>query len=147
MDTSRNACLKLAAVGCTVVAALVAGSSAHGTTSTPAGSMLVVKLKAKGGSGVTGTATLTPAGKKIRVVIKLARSVPGSLPAHLHIGLCSIELNVNIREGLNNVVKGTSVTVTSTAWATLRRGRHSIHVHKSGYVPALIACGDVPRQS
>ncbi len=126
--------------------AVVAAAGAYGAWVVGAAdSALVVKLKAKNYAGVSGTATLARAGKNIRVVVKLSRSVPGRLPAHLHIGPCSIERNISVREGLNNVVKGTSVTITSTTWATLRKARHSIHVHKPGYTGAVIACGDVPR--
>lgn len=126
--------------------AVVAAAGAYGAWVVGAAdSALVVKLKAKNHAGVSGTATLARAGKNIRVVVKLSRSVPGRLPAHLHIGPCSIERNINVREGLNNVVKGTSVTITSATWAPLRKARHSIHVHKFGYTGTVIACGDVPR--
>lgn len=136
---------RLAVTVCCAVAVVAVAGTAYGVSAAPADSTLVVKLKAKNRSGVFGAATLARAGKNIRVVVKLSRSVPGSLPAHLHIGRCSIQPNLNVREGLTNVVKGRSVTVTSTTWATLRKSRHSIHVHKPGYAGTVIACGDVPR--
>jgi hypothetical protein len=133
---------RTAVLGVLAAAALALTGAAHGT----AGAPLVVQLKARDGSGVSGTATLTRVAGHPRIVIALRRPVRlrGSLPAHLHIGVCRIDPNFNVQSSLHNVVDGRSVTVLEhTTWAELRAGTFSIHVHAPGY--RVIACGDVPR--
>ncbi len=148
MTMRRTTFAKTATPLCFCVVALVAGGAADGTPSAPAQKALTIKLKPKGGSGVSGTATLTSVGESsMRVVVRLNKPVRvrGSLLAHLHIGTCKVSPNLNLRAGLNNVVRGRSTTLVDfTPWATLRARKHSIHVHAPDY--AVIACGDVPRQ-
>lgn len=137
---------KTALLLCAGIAALGVGSAAHGKAAGPSDEALVVKLKPKLGSGVSGTATLTQLGERVRVVVKLNTRVRGRLPGHIHKGRCRIELNLNVQGGLNDIVKGKSVTILEfTSMATLRAGAFSIHVH----APTLevIACGDIPRRS
>jgi hypothetical protein len=138
----RNGLMALAALGLAVSFATAAG----GSTSRSATTTLVVKLNAKNGSGVSGTATVTEHAGHPRIVVTLKRPVRvrGSLPAHLHVGPCTIDPNFNVQSSLTNVVNGSSVTLLKyTTWATFRAGRFSIHVHAPGYT--VIACGDVPR--
>ena len=131
---------------CLGIAPLAVGTAARGKTSPPPGDTVVVKLKPRNGSGVSGTATLTPVDGYPHIVVTLKKPVRvhGSLPAHLHIGPCKIDPNFNVQSLLKNVVHGGSVTVLKyTNWATLRAGTFSIHVHAPNY--DVIACGDVPR--
>src|SRR5437016_6300894 len=105
---------------CLGTAALAIVSTAHGNTSPPPAGAIVVKLKPQHGSGVSGTATLTPVAGYPRIVVKLNTPVRvrGSLPAHLHIGPCKIEPNFNVQSSLKNIVNGSSVTVLKyTTWA------------------------------
>jgi hypothetical protein len=126
------------------VVSLAVGSIASGKPTGAAAAPLVVKLKAMGGSGVAGTATLTSTGKQVRVVVKLNKPVRGSLPMHLHIGPCRIQPNFNVWESLKNGVKGRSTTVLKyTTWPMLAAKKYSIHVHLPDYT--VIACGDLPR--
>jgi hypothetical protein len=125
-----------------VFAGLVALTAAGASGS--AGRTIVVKLKAQHHSGVSGTATLSPAGAHVRIVVRLKTPVKvhGRLPAHLHIGACKVEPNLNVQSSLNDVVKGRSTTVLKfTTWAELRGKTYSIHVHEPTY--DVIACGDV----
>lgn len=135
---------KSALLLCACVAALGAGTAAQGNTAGRSDEPLVVKLKPKNGSGVSGTATVTALGERVRVVVKLNKPVRGRLPGHIHKGRCKIEFNLNVQSGLNDIVRGKSVTVLQfTSMATLRAGAYSVHVH----APTLevIACGDIPR--
>jgi hypothetical protein len=131
-----------------VLVILCAGVAALGVVSAtpgmPAADVVVVKLKPVDHSGVSGTATLTRlAGDRTRVVIVLAKREPGKLPAHLHFGPCKI-LTSNIKAGLNDVVKGRSVTTLDLpTWTEIRHTTISVHVHVPSFV--VIACGDLPR--
>jgi hypothetical protein len=136
MSTKVVATMALAAV-----TAAVAGGAARGTGN--AG--MVVKLRATPGFAVAGTATLTPVGQRVRVVVRLTKQPKGSLPMHLHIGPCRIQPNFNVWESLANAVRGRSTTLLEyTSWAKLKQRRYSIHVHR---LPdyTLVACGDVAR--
>jgi len=116
------------------------------TPGMPRSNVVVVKLKQVDGSGVSGTATLTHmAGDRTRVVIVLDKREPGRLPAHLHVGPCKVNSN-NLKAGLNDVVKGRSVTTLDLpTWSEIRRATLSVHVHVPSFY--VIACGDVPRPS
>jgi hypothetical protein len=136
----RRATLPVAGVLCAALATLplAAGGSASRS--------LVIELKPRDGSGVSGTATLALVGGHPRIVVVLKQPVPvrGSLPAHLHIGSCAVVPNLNVQSSLRNVVDGRSVTVLRyTSWATLRSRTYSIHVHAPTY--DVVACGTVPR--
>lgn len=137
---------KTALMLCAGVVALGVGSAAHGKAAGTSDEALVVKLKPKHGSGVSGTATLTPLGERMRVVVTLNKRVRGRLPGHIHKGRCKVEPNLNVQSGLNDIVKGKSVTVLDfTSIETLRAGTFSVHVHAPTY--EVIACGDIPRAS
>ena len=83
------------------------------------------------------------AGDRTRVVIVLDKREPGKLPAHLHIGSCKV-LTSDIKAGLNDVVRGRSVTTLDLpTWTEIRHARISVHVHVPSFV--VIACGEVPR--
>jgi hypothetical protein len=149
MERNRTTLVQIASLLVVGVAALWAGSAARGepaasAAAAPQHAPVVVRLKPRNGSGVSGTATLSSAGTKVHVVLRLSKPVRGSLPVHLHVGSCKVDPNLNVWESLKNVVKGTSATTLKyTTWATLRGRAYSIHVHEPGY--ALIACGDLPR--
>src|SRR3954453_9668524 len=120
--------------------AILAADGASGS----AGRTIVVKLKAEHRSGVSGTATLSPAGTHGRIAVRLRTplKVRGRLPAHLHIGACKVEPNLNVQSSLNDVVKGRSKTVLKfTTGAELRAKTYSIPVPEPTY--DVIACGDV----
>jgi hypothetical protein len=131
---------------CVCGVVLAVGGASHATLAPTRSDVLRVALKPLNGSGVSGTATLTRIGQKVRVVVTLSRAVPGKLPAHVHIGSCKIQPNLNVLNTLTSVVKGTSVTVLEfTTWKDILARRFSIHVHRPNY--DVIACGDVPHGS
>lgn len=149
MNTGGTTPAKAVILLCVGVASLAIGSVAFGNATTQAGKALVVKLKEKHRSAVSGTVTLTSMGRGMRVALRLNKRVRGSLPAHIHTGPCRREptfANPRIYISLMNVVNGKSVTiVTRTKLTTLRAGRFSINVHAPDY--SIIACGDIPRAS
>jgi hypothetical protein len=110
----------------------------------PTADVVVVKLKPVDRSGVSGRVTLTHlAGDRTRVVIVLAKREPGKLPAHLHVGPCKVNSS-NLKAGLNDVVRGRSVTTLDLpTWSEIRHATLSVHVHVPSFY--LIACGDLPR--
>ena len=126
------------------IAALVIGGSANGSSGAGA---LVVPVKAKHGSGVSGTATFVPAGKNVRVVMKLNMAVPRGAPAHVHTGPCKREptfANPRIYFTLNSVFNATSDTIVKGTLASLRARTYSINVHDPNSY-GVIACADIPR--
>jgi hypothetical protein len=150
MNTDRKILAKTAILLCVGVAALALGSAVRGETGGHPARALVVKLKEKHSSGISGTATITPARKGVRVVLRLSGPVRESSPAHIHTGPCRREptfANPRIANGLLSVVKGKSVTfVHATTLKRLRASRHSINVHDPNTL-GVIACGDIPRAS
>ena len=135
--------MRVLVILCVSLASLAVVRSAPGM---PAADVVVVKLKPVDHSGVSGTATLTRlSGDRTRVVIVLGKREPGKLPAHLHFGPCKV-LTSDIKAGLNDVVRGRSVTTLDLpTWTEIRRTTISVHVHVPSFV--VIACGDLPRKS
>ncbi len=105
---------------------------------------LTIELMPMDGSGVSGTATLTPMGAlKTKVTIEIPNPPGGSLASHIHYDRCTD--GGTIFYGLPNVIGGHSETEVG-AIAPLRRHAFSVNVHSgSDPVSPIIACGDIPR--
>jgi hypothetical protein len=150
MNTNRKILAKTAILICVGVAALALGSAVRGESGNSSARPVIVQLKAKHSSGISGTATITAAGRGVWVVLRLSGPVRESSPAHIHTGPCRREptfANPRIANGLLSVVKGKSKTlVSTTTLRRLRASRHSINVHDPGTL-GVIACGDIPRAS
>jgi hypothetical protein len=150
MNSDRELLAKTAFLLCVGVAALALGSAAHGKVTAASATGLVFKLKEKHSSGISGSATLTPAGRHLRVVLRLSGPLRDSSPAHIHTGRCSNEptfSNPRISSGLNSVVnRRSATTVLRTTLRELRARRYSINVHDPNTL-GVIACGDIPRSS
>jgi hypothetical protein len=146
MQTNRRTFAKVAILLSTGVAALALGSAVEGS----AGQAVVAKLKAKHGSGISGTATLKSVPNGVRVALQVSAPVKNNSPAHIHTGPCRREptfANPRIAHSLNEVTKRKSVTVvTTTTLKRLRARTHSINVHDPGTL-GVIACADIPRAS
>ena len=151
----RRHALKTAILICFGISALAVATAASGQPEGDPGSTLVVKLKPKHGSGVWGTARLTPEAdgelEALRVVLQLSKRLKGRLPAHIHTGPCKREptwTNPRIAAGLRDVSNGRSSSLVSfMSLEKLTHASFSINVHKSAYPNAAIACGDIPRSS
>jgi hypothetical protein len=104
---------------------------------------LTIDLQPLGGSGVTGTVTLTPMGaSRTKVVIEIPNPPLPSMLAHIHIDKCPDA--GDIFYPLSNVVGGRSESEVG-AIAPLRRAAFSINVHGAAPDYPAVACGDIPR--
>jgi hypothetical protein len=119
-------------------------------TRAPARQPIEIALKASHRSGVTGTATLAPGIRGLKVTLKLSKPLPeGNLLAHIHTGPCSHEptmSNPRIWASLTDVVGGRSeTTVDLVTLDELRAESSSINVHDPEHANRPLVCGDIPR--
>jgi hypothetical protein len=109
----------------------------------PTGDTITATLHPLTDAGVAGKVTLRRVRKQVRVAVRLDDRVPGRLPAHLHIGTCAVQPNLDVLNSLEDVVRGRSDTVLQyTTWADIRTGTFSVHVHAPSF--EAIACTDLP---
>jgi hypothetical protein len=108
-----------------------------------------IALKTKHRSGVTGTATLAPAGEQLTVTLTLDKRLPGPLMAHIHTGPCSDEptaTNPRVWVTLTDVADGRSkTTVDLVTVPELQAESTSINVHDPDHANRPLVCGDIPR--
>ena len=104
---------------------------------------VTVTLAAQNGSGVSGTATLTPMGNQTQVVVNVTgEPAGGSEPEHIHSGTCAT-LD-GIKYPLANVVNGTATTVVNVSLSTLTAGTFAVNLHESAAnISHYIACGNI----
>ena len=96
-----------------------------------------------GGSGQTGTATLTAEGGKTRVVISVDSPVSDSQPAHIHEGTCD-ELNPEPEYGLPNVTAGSSDSTVDVSLDELTSEAYAINLHMSNDdLTTYTSCGNI----
>ena len=98
-------------------------------------------------SGVSGTATLTPLGKRTKVTLELevrsAGPVSQPKPAHIHEGSCA-KLDPKPTYGLGDVRSGKSTTTVSARLSDLRYGSFAVNVHESAaQLETHVACGNL----
>jgi hypothetical protein len=121
------------------------GAPARRAASAP----LEIPLKPAHHSGVSGTATLAPGLKGLKVTVKLSEPVEGSLLAHIHTGPCSKEPtmgNPRIWTSLTEVIDGRSETTADLVTLDeLRAESSSINVHDPNHGNRPLVCGDIPR--
>jgi hypothetical protein len=108
-----------------------------------------IPLKPKHRSGVTGTATLAPAGANLIVTLTLDKRIPRTLMAHIHTGPCTDEptaTNPRIWANLTDVADGRSeTTVNVVTLDELESESSSINVHDPTHGNRAMVCGDIPR--
>lgn len=112
-----------------------------------AGGSITVKIAELNGSGESGSATLTPMGKKTRVVIAITgESATAKQPSHIHKGPCA-KLNPKPSYLLKDVVLGKSTTVVDVTIDKLTAAPMAINVHESAAnLAKYVACGDIKAQ-
>ena len=104
---------------------------------------VTVELAEVGGSGQTGTATLTAEGEKTRVVISVDSPVSDSQPAHIHEGTCD-ELNPEPEYGLPNVTAGSSDSTVDVSLDELTSEAYAINLHMSNDdLTTYTSCGNI----
>ena len=118
-----------------VTSGLAAGSSA-------AQQAMTVQINDQGGSGVRGSATITPMGNQTHVVVQL-ENAPGPHPIHFHEGTCA-NLNPAVKFPLTAVQNGRSETTVNASVQDLMSVQHSINVHRSPQEASVyVACGSL----
>jgi hypothetical protein len=121
-----------------VLIALVAFNSAA------AQNAVTVTLTQQNGSGVSGSATLTPMGNQTQVVINVTGEPAGaSEPAHIHVGACPNPGSV--KYPLTNVVNGSSTTTVNAPLSSITAGNMAINLHQSQQnISHYVSCGNIP---
>jgi hypothetical protein len=107
---------------------------------------VTVELKSQNSSGESGTATLTEAGSKTKVVLDVKGQPAGTpQPVHVHKGTCD-KLDEKPAYGLTTVNNGKSETTIDAPLATLQKGEYAINGHKSAKdVKTYVFCGNIPK--
>jgi FtsP/CotA-like multicopper oxidase with cupredoxin domain len=111
------------------------------------GAEIALDLDEQNGSGITGTATLSPTSEgQVEVEIELDGSEGGPHPAHIHKGSCA-DLDPNPAFPLEDVVDGRSKTTVDVDVADVTADEYAINVHESPEnAENYVACGDVRNQ-
>jgi plastocyanin len=105
-------------------------------------------LMTQNNSGQSGTATISKADEKTKVVIDITTPAGATgtttQPAHIHESLCATIGAV--KYPLANVVNGKSETMLDVSYdALMNAGPLSLNIHKSATdVKIYVACGDLP---
>jgi LPXTG-motif cell wall-anchored protein len=130
----RNLAMLLGAI---LALALIGAASADNS--------LTINLDQINGSGVSGTAVLTPQGGQTQIVVTInGEPAGGSEPMHVHTGQCGPTLG-GVKYPLKNVEGGTSTTVINTSLASIQTGGFAINVHQSAAnIGTYVACGNIP---
>jgi LPXTG-motif cell wall-anchored protein len=125
-------------IGCSLVLAL------FGTTVASAqGQSTTLQLREQNNSGISGTATFTPAGGGLTVDLKVTGAGAGAYPAHIHEGTCT-QLNPTPQFTLASVTNSSSNSVIQTTLQSLTSSPHAVHMHKSAdELSVYVACADI----
>lgn len=119
-------------------------------TSVSAQAPVTVSMTASGGSGVTGSAVLTPQGSQTQVVVTIQGAPPnGTHVNHIHNGTCAQQGGIAFPLADLKVDANGRATATSTVNATLaslQGGANYVNAHAGAALPSPgISCGDIPR--
>lgn len=106
-----------------------------------------IDLDEQNGSGITGTATLSPTlDGTVEVEVELDGSDGGPHPAHIHEGSCA-DLDPTPAFPLEDVVDGSSATTVDVDISDITANEYAINVHESTEnADVYVACGDVRNQ-
>ena len=105
---------------------------------------ITVQLRPQNNSGETGTAVLTEAGPKTKVVVEIKGAPAGvGQPVHVHKGTCA-QLDPEPAYGLTTLTDGKSETTIDVPLGVLRQG-FAINGHKSAQdAKTYVFCGNIP---
>jgi hypothetical protein len=129
-----------------VLLAVVALLGVAWTSPAEAAGPVTVQLKPQNNSGESGTATLSEAGGKTKVVVDIKGQPAGTpQPLHVHKGTCS-KLDPAPAYGLTTLSNGKSETTIDASLASLQTGGFAINGHKSAQdAKTYVFCGDIPK--
>lgn len=107
---------------------------------------ITVQLTPLNNSGESGTAVLTDAGAKTKVVVQIKGAPAGvGQPLHVHKGTCA-QLDAKPAYGLTTLTGGKSETTIDVPIGDLRKG-YAINGHKSAQeASTYVFCGNIPSQ-
>lgn len=107
---------------------------------------ITVQLTPQRNSGESGTAVLTDAGPKTKVVVEIKGAPAGvGQPLHVHKGTCA-KLDAKPAFGLTTLTGGKSETTIDVPIGDLRKG-YAINGHKSAQeASTYVFCGNIPSQ-
>lgn len=107
---------------------------------------ITVQLGPLNNSGESGTAVLTDAGPKTKVVVEIKGAPAGvGQPLHVHKGTCA-QLDPKPAWGLTTLTGGKSETTIDVPIGDLRKG-YAINGHKSAQeASTYVFCGNIPSQ-
>jgi Cu/Zn superoxide dismutase len=129
-----------------VVLAIAGMLGIAGVSPAQAAGPVTVQLTPQNNSGESGTATLTEAEGKTKVVIALKGQPAGvAQPVHVHKGTCR-QLDPKPAYGLTTLAEGKSETTIDVPLASLQTGGFAVNGHKSAQdVNTYVFCGDIPK--
>ena len=112
---------------------------------THAADPVMVKLQPQNNSGESGTATLTDAGGKTKVVVTVTGQPAGTpQPMHIHKGTCAT-LDPKPAYGLPTLIDGKSEATVDVPLRDLQMGGYAINGHKSAQEASVyVYCGEIP---
>jgi hypothetical protein len=122
---------------CLVVIALLAGCGGGGDVS---GASADVVLEAAGGSGITGTATVTRVGPATTRVEVRVEGLPGRQASLLVAGECGGFTEPTVRRKLNDVVNGKATTEVPLSFDEITGSGYTIAVKRG---KAYVTCGSI----
>jgi hypothetical protein len=124
---------------------VMAGLVLAGAGRAGAAGPVTVQLTPQNNSGESGTATLTEAGSKTKVVVAVTGAPVGAAqPMHVHKGPCD-KLDPKPAYGLASLTNGKSETTIDVPLKTLQTGGYAINGHKSAQdVNTYVFCGAIP---
>jgi hypothetical protein len=128
------------------LAAVAVGVLLVGAALADAAEPINVQLTPRNNSGESGTAVLTEAGAKTKVVVEI-RGAPAGVgqPLHVHKGTCA-QLDPKPAYGLTTLTGGKSETTIDVPIGDLRKG-FAINGHKSAQEASVyVFCGNIPSQ-
>jgi LPXTG-motif cell wall-anchored protein len=130
--------LSISLVLCVILTVIAVGNAF-------AQSSVTVQLNEINGSGVSGTATLTPKGTQTQIDVHVVgEPAGGSEPIHVHTGNCGAALGP-IKYPLQSVENGTSSTVIDAPLESIETGHFAVNVHQSAAnIGTYVACGNIP---
>jgi Cu/Zn superoxide dismutase len=121
------------------VAVLAVGGAGLADAAEP----ITVQLTPQNNSGESGTAVLTDAGPKTKVVVEVKGAPAGvGQPLHVHKGTCA-QLDPKPAYGLTTLSGGKSETTIDVPIGDLRKG-YAINGHKSAQdIKTYVFCGSI----